>query len=48
VDWEGWSATMLPERARPAAYSNPDNLLADHYGAKNPLSPEQGGPAAQR
>ena len=47
VDWEAWSATMLPERARPAAYNNPGNFLADHYGAKNPLSPELGGPAAQ-
>jgi Sulfatase len=38
----------LEGRARPAAYNNPDNLLADHYGAKNPLPPEHGGPAAQR
>jgi len=35
------------ERARPAAYNNPGNFLADHYGAKNPLSPELGGPATQ-
>jgi arylsulfatase A-like enzyme len=47
ADWEAWSATMLPERARPAAYNNPGNFLADHYGAKNPLSPELGGPATQ-
>jgi arylsulfatase A-like enzyme len=47
ADWEAWSATMLPERARPAAYDNPGNFLADHYGAKNPLSPELGGPATQ-
>jgi hypothetical protein len=32
---------------RPAVYNNPDNFLADHYGAKNPLPPELGGPAAQ-
>ncbi len=48
ADWESWSATMLPERVRPAAYNNPGNFLADHYGAKNPLTPELGGPAAQR
>jgi len=47
ADWEAWSATMLPERARPAAYNNPSNSLADHYGAKNPLPPELGGPASQ-
>ena len=35
-DWEAWSATMLPERARPAAYSQPGNVLADHYGVTNP------------
>ena len=46
-DWEAWNAIMLPERARPAAYSNPADLLADHYGTKNPLPPELGGPAAQ-
>ena len=46
--WEAWSATMLPERARPAAYNNsPADLMADHYGAMNPLPSEHGGPAAQ-
>lgn len=35
-DWEAWNNTMLPERPRPAAYSQPGNLLADHYGVTNP------------
>ena len=35
-DWEAWNNTMLPERPRPAAYSNPGNFLADHYGVTNP------------
>jgi arylsulfatase A-like enzyme len=35
-DWEAWNDTMLPERPRPAAYSNPGNFLADHYGVTNP------------
>ena len=36
TDWETWNDTMLPERPRPAAYSNPGNFLADHYGVINP------------
>lgn len=36
ADWEAWSATMLEERPRPAPYSQPGNLLADHYGVVNP------------
>jgi len=47
-DWDAWSASMLPERARPAAYTNADGLLADHYGVKNPPPPAHGGPAAER
>ncbi len=35
-DWEAWNNTVLPERPRPAAYSNPGNFLADHYGVTNP------------
>jgi len=35
-DWEAWNETMLPERPRPATYSNPGNFLADHYGVVNP------------
>jgi arylsulfatase A-like enzyme len=35
-DWEAWNATMLEERPRPAAYGQPGNLLADHYGVVNP------------
>jgi arylsulfatase A-like enzyme len=35
-DWEAWNDTMLPERPRPATYSNPGNFLADHYGVINP------------
>jgi len=33
--WEAWNNTMLPERPRPAAYSQPGNFLADHYGVTN-------------
>ena len=36
TDWEAWNGSMLPERPRPATYSNPGNLLADHYGVTNP------------
>ena len=36
TDWETWNDTMLPERPRPATYSNPGNFLADHYGVINP------------
>ncbi len=36
AEWEAWNATMLEERPRPAAYSQPGNLLADHYGVVNP------------
>ena len=35
-DWETWDKTMLPERPRPTTYSQPGNLLADHYGVTNP------------
>jgi arylsulfatase A-like enzyme len=35
-DWEAWNETMLPERDRPANYSQPGHLLADHYGVTNP------------
>ena len=35
-DWEAWNDTMLPERPRPAAYGNPGNFMADHYGVVNP------------
>jgi arylsulfatase A-like enzyme len=37
-DWETWNATMLPERPRPAAYTYPGSVLADHYGVTNPPS----------
>ena len=30
-DWESWNKTMLPERPRPAVYSNQGRWLADHY-----------------
>ena len=36
ADWEAWNGTMLPERARPANYTNSGNFLADHYGVVNP------------
>jgi arylsulfatase A-like enzyme len=42
-DWEAWNATMLAERPRPAAYAQPGNLLADHYGVVNPPAPESSG-----
>ena len=35
-DWEAWSGTMLPERARPANYVHPGNSTADRYGVVNP------------
>jgi arylsulfatase A-like enzyme len=35
-DWEAWNATMLEERPRPAAYGQPGNVTADHYGVVNP------------
>jgi arylsulfatase A-like enzyme len=34
-DWEAWNAAMLEERPRPAAYGQPGNSLADHYGVVN-------------
>jgi arylsulfatase A-like enzyme len=36
TDWETWNNTMLAERARPATYGNPGNMVADHYGVANP------------
>jgi len=47
-DWAAWNNTMLAERPRPAAYSNPGNALADHYGVTNPPPPPAPGSAAQR
>src|SRR5215471_11296889 len=47
-DWAAWNNTMLAERPRPAAYSNPGNALADHYGVTNPAPPPAPGSAAQR
>lgn len=38
-DWEAWNATMLPERPRPAAYAQPGDQLADHYGVTNAPTP---------
>jgi len=35
-DWGGWNEAMLAERPRPGNYSQPGNLLADHYGVVNP------------
>jgi arylsulfatase A-like enzyme len=46
-DWDGWNTTVLPERPRPAGYSNPSELLADHYGVKNPPPEALGGPPAK-
>jgi len=40
-DWEAWNSTMLEERSRPAAYSQPGNLAADHYGVVNPAPPPE-------
>src|SRR5262252_5486924 len=37
-DWEAWNATMLEERPRPAAYGQPGNVTADHYGVVNPTT----------
>jgi arylsulfatase A-like enzyme len=41
ADWDAWNATMLAERPRPAAYAQPGNLLADHYGVVNPAPAPQ-------
>ena len=38
-DWEAWNNAMLPERPRPGTYSQPGNLLADHYGVTNTPPP---------
>jgi len=35
-DWETWDASMLPERSRPAGYTNPADAMADHYMAATP------------
>ena len=48
TDWETWTDTMLPERPRPAAYSNPGNFLADHYGVINPAPAAPPGNAPTR
>ena len=48
TDWETWNDTMLPERPRPAAYSNPGNFLADHYGVINPAPAAPPGNAPSR
>jgi arylsulfatase A-like enzyme len=37
-DWEAWNASMLEERPRPAAYGQPGNVTADHYGVVNPTT----------
>jgi arylsulfatase A-like enzyme len=47
-DWASWNNTMLAERARPAAYSNPGNFLADHYGVTNPAAVAPSGSAPTR
>src|SRR5215475_7364483 len=47
-DWITWNDTMLPERPRPATYSNPGNFLADHYGVSNPAPAAAPASAAQR
>jgi len=46
-DWSGWNDTMLAERPRPGPYSNPGNVVADHYGVANP-PPASAPAAAQR
>jgi arylsulfatase A-like enzyme len=48
-DWVAWSNTMLPERPRPANYSQPGNVLPDHYGVTNPAPTDPpAGTAVQR
>jgi len=39
---------MLEERRRPATYTNPGNLTADHYGVVNPAADAPPGSATQR
>src|SRR5437762_3712064 len=46
--WEAWNDTMLPERATPAAYSNPGNFVADRYGVSNPAPATPSGGAPTR
>jgi arylsulfatase A-like enzyme len=36
ADWEAWNSEILPERSRPATYTNASELVADHYGVTNP------------
>jgi hypothetical protein len=36
-DWEAWNSAMLPERSRPAVYTNAGDAMADHYGVVNPV-----------
>ena len=45
-DWESWNSTMLPERPRPAAYTNQGRWVADHYGV--PIDGTMPEGAAQR
>ena len=47
-EWEAWNAGMLEERPRPAGYSQPGNLLADHYGVVNPAPAAPPQAAVQR
>ena len=47
-DWEAWNATMLEERPRPAAYGQPGNVTADHYGVVNPTTAAPPGAAVTR
>jgi hypothetical protein len=39
ADWEAWNGTMLPERSRPANYTNAGKGIADRYGATNTPPP---------
>jgi arylsulfatase A-like enzyme len=47
-DWAAWESTMLPERTRPAVYSQPGDLLADRYGVTNPEGVSAASSPAQR
>jgi len=47
-EWEAWNATMLEERPRPAAYGQPGNVTADHYGVVNPTAVAPGAATVTR
>jgi arylsulfatase A-like enzyme len=37
-DWETWNGAMLPERPRPATFTNIGEFVPDRYGVMNPTT----------